>query len=371
MRKVLVIFGTRPEAIKLAPVVLELKRRSNDFYCLVCATGQHREMLDDVLTVFNIVPDCDLNLMSPNQSLAQITARAVEGLDRVVSGADPDVVLVQGDTTTAFCGALAAYYHKKKVGHVEAGLRTGDRFAPYPEEINRRLISSLTDYHFAPTEGAKAALLKEGNSDSSIFVTGNTVIDALMWVRERVRRQQPELPFGLADELDGNQVVLVTGHRRESFGKGFENICGAIRETADAFSKVLFVYAVHLNPNVREPVNRVLGGHARIRLIEPQPYLPFVWLMDRASIVLTDSGGVQEEAPSLGKPVLVMREKTERPEGVTIGNARLVGANREKIVKELLRLLKDAEERAMMATPRNPYGDGQAAGRIADILLRF
>lgn len=368
--KVLTVIGTRPEAIKLAPVVLEFRRRGSAFSCFVCATGQHREMVDQILPIFGIQPDHDLGLMVPAQSLAQITARAVEGLNAIIERESPDVVLVQGDTTTAFCGALAAYYHKKKVGHVEAGLRTGDRFAPYPEEINRRLISSLTDYHFAPTEGAKAALLAEGNSASTIFVTGNTVIDALMWVRERVRRERPDLPAGLAEELNGRQFVLITGHRRESFGKGFENICAAIREAADTFSDVLFVYAVHLNPNVREPVNRLLGGHKRIRLIEPQAYFAFVWLMDQASIILTDSGGIQEEAPSLGKPVLVMRRTTERPEGVVAGNARLVGVSRDTIADALGRLLKNPEERAAMAATSNPYGDGFAANRIADVLSR-
>jgi UDP-N-acetylglucosamine 2-epimerase (non-hydrolysing) len=369
MLKVLTVIGTRPEAIKLAPVLLEFRRRSAEFSSFVCATGQHREMLDQVLSVFGIVSDCDLSLMSPGQSLAQITGRAVEGLDRIVAQESPDVVLVQGDTTTAFCGALAAYYHKKKVGHVEAGLRTGDKFAPFPEEINRRLVCPLADYHFAPTDHARTALLAEGVPSSNIFVTGNTVIDALMWVRDLVRREMPELPDGLVSEMDGNQVVLVTGHRRESFGGGFESICTAIREVVDNCQSAFFVYPVHLNPNVQEPVRRILGGHKRIRLIEPQPYPHFVWLMDRASVVLTDSGGVQEEAPSLGKPVLVMRETTERPEGVSAGNDRLVGVKRESIVKELLRLLLHPEERAAMATMRNPYGDGHAADRIADILL--
>jgi UDP-N-acetylglucosamine 2-epimerase (non-hydrolysing) len=367
--KVLTIVGTRPEAIKLAPVILELRRRSKDFMSVVCATGQHRQMLDQVFSAFGIVPDHDLNLMSLGQSLAQITARAVEGLDRVVATEKPDVVLVQGDTTTALCGALAAYYQKRKVGHVEAGLRTGNKFAPFPEEINRRLVAPLTDYHFAPTEHARTTLLAEGIPGSTVFVTGNTVIDALLWVRERVRQAPPALPAGLAEALDGRQMVLVTGHRRESFGEGFESICGAIREIADAYSDVVFIYPVHLNPNVQEPVNRILGAHPRVRLIEPQSYLPFVWLMDRATVVLTDSGGVQEEAPSLGKPVLVMRETTERPEGITAGNARLVGVRKETIVEELSRLLTDPQARAAMSAVRNPYGDGRAAERIAEILL--
>ena len=368
MIRVLIIIGTRPEAIKLAPVVLELKRRPAQFSPRVCATGQHRQMLDQALSVFDIAPDCDLDLMSPGQTLAQLTGRAVEGLNQVIMEENPDVVLVQGDTTTAFCGALAAYYQKKKVGHVEAGLRTGNKFAPFPEEMNRRLVCSLTDYHFAPTEHARTALLSEGVQSAAVFVTGNKVIDALLWVRDKVRLKIPDMPAGLASQLDGHQVVLVTGHRRESFGEGFENICQAIREVADSCPNVRFIYPVHLNPNVREPVRRILGGHDRIWLIDPQPYLPFVWLMDHASIVLTDSGGVQEEAPSLGKPVLVMRETTERPEGVAAGNALLVGVRQEKIVAELRRLLNHPSERASMTIQRNPYGDGHAAERIGDIL---
>jgi UDP-N-acetylglucosamine 2-epimerase (non-hydrolysing) len=366
---VLTILGTRPEAIKLAPVIRELARRQHDCLSTVCITAQHRQMLDQVMHVFGLVADCDLNLMTPGQSLAQVTARAIERLDAVLAREKPHVVLVQGDTTTSLCGALAAFYHKVKVGHVEAGLRTGNKFAPFPEEINRRLVSPLSDYHFAPTERAKAALLCEGIPNSSVFVTGNTVIDALLWVRAKVQEERPSLPEGLSEEMDGRPMILVTGHRRESFGAGFENICSAIREVADAWPDVLFVYPVHLNPNVQEPVKRILGGHRQVRLIEPQAYLPFVWLMDRATVVLTDSGGVQEEAPSLGKPVLVMRETTERPEGITAGNARLVGVSKEKIVEELSRLLGRPEERSAMTTVRNPYGDGQAAARIADILL--
>jgi len=294
----------------------------------------------------------------------------VEGLDQVIAKEHPDLVLVQGDTTTAFCGALAAYYHQVRVGHVEAGLRTGDKYAPFPEEINRRLISQLTDLNFAPTDRAKAALLSEGFPENKIFVTGNTVIDALLWVRERVYQTRPKLPDGLAELITDRQVVLVTGHRRESFGEGFENICKAIRKVAETFPNVLFVYPVHLNPNVRAPVNRILGGHERIRLIEPLSYEPFVWLMDQATIVLTDSGGIQEEAPSLGNPVLVMREVTERPEGIEAGNARLVGAKQERIVAALRELLSNSQARQAMTKARNPYGDGKAAARIMDILER-
>jgi UDP-N-acetylglucosamine 2-epimerase len=280
----------------------------------------------------------------------------------------PDIVLVQGDTTTAFSGALAAYYHQVMVGHVEAGLRTGNKYAPFPEELNRRLIGQLTDFHFPPTQRARQALLSEGFQESSIFVTGNTVIDALLWVRELVRHRQPSLPDGLADRLEGHQVVLVTGHRRESFGEGFENICRAIRQVAELFPDVVFVYPVHLNPHVREPVNRILGGHERIYLIDPLPYEPFVWLMDRATVVLTDSGGIQEEAPSLKKPVLVMREVTERPEGIQAGVARLVGVNQASIAAGLIELMSNPNIRLAMTTAQNPYGDGKASQRIADIL---
>ena len=369
--KVLSILGTRPEAIKLAPVILALQERPTRFVSKVCVTAQHRELLDQALAPFDIEPDYDLDIMAPNQSLAQVTARAIAGLDEIMAQVQPDVVLVQGDTTTVLCGALAAYYHRVKVGHVEAGLRTGDKYAPFPEEGNRRLVAPLADYHFAPTTQAQEALMNEGIPKANIFVTGNTVIDALLWMRDRVRAHRPPLPSGLAEALDGRRMVLVTGHRRESFGEGFEDICRAIRVVAAAFPEVAFVYPVHLNPNVREPVYRILGGHERIHLIEPLAYAPFVWLMDRATVVLTDSGGVQEEAPSLGKPVLVMRETTERPEGIAAGNARLVGVQRERIVRELSRLLRDPAEREAMTAVNNPYGDGQAAQRIVDILAQI
>ena len=368
IKKLLIVCGTRPEAIKLAPVVQELKRRSDQFTCLMCVTAQHRQMLDQVLELFNLKPDFDLNIMLPNQSLASLTIRAIEGIDHVIAETRPDVVLVQGDTTTALCGALTAFYRQVPVGHVEAGLRTGDKYAPFPEEANRRLVTQLTNYHFAPTEHSGKALLNEGIPAQSIFITGNTVVDALLWVRERIRQFPPALPEHLLLALEGHSMVLITGHRRESFGDGFEKICQAIRDVADACPEVVFVYPVHLNPNVREPVNRILGGHQRILLIEPLAYAPFVWLMEQATIVLTDSGGVQEEAPSLGKPVLVMRETTERPEGVAAGNACLVGVSRDRIAGELLRLLRHPAERARMAAVRNPYGDGKASQRIADTL---
>ena len=366
--KILTIIGTRPEAIKLSPVVLELESRHDQFVSLVCVTAQHREMLDQPLSLFGIKPDYDLNIMLPGQTLAQVTAHAVARLDAVVSEEKPNIILVQGDTTTTFCGALVGYYHQVKVGHVEAGLRTGNKYAPFPEEINRRLVGHIADLHFAPTERAKQALLNESILESTVFVTGNTVIDALLWVRKRVRALPPQLPNGLVEAIKGLQVILITGHRRESFGEGFENICQATRKVADAFSNVAFVYPVHLNPNVRAPVNRILGGHPRIHLIDPLSYAPFVWLMDRALIVLTDSGGVQEEAPSLGKPVLVMRETTERPEGIAAGNALLVGVQQEQIVEALAQLLRNPERRAAMGAVNNPYGDGQAAKRIVAIL---
>ncbi len=338
---------------------------------MVCVTAQHREMLDQVLSVFDVRPDHDLDIMQPGQSLAQVTSRAIAGLDDVIRQVQPDMTLVQGDTTTAFCGALAAHYQHAPVGHVEAGLRTGNKFAPFPEEMNRRLIGRLADQHFAPTQHARDTLLGEAIDPATVHLTGNTVIDALLRVRQQVRDQPPELPAGLQqtlNALNGHPLVLVTGHRRESFGSGFESICEAIREVAELQPDVHFVYPVHLNPNVREPVNRILAGHSQIHLVEPLTYEPFVWLMDQATVVLTDSGGVQEEAPSLGKPVLVMRETTERPEGVEAGNARLVGTGRQRIVQELVQLLTDESARDQMAAVANPYGDGTASRQIADII---
>lgn len=370
-KTILTIIGTRPEAIKLVPLVLELARRPEEFNSVVCVTAQHREMLDQVLETFGVTADHDLNLMAPNQTLAQITARAITGLDEVFTKVNPDICLVQGDTTTAFTGGLVGHYHQTVIGHVEAGLRTGNKFAPFPEEMNRRLIGRMADLHFPPTSYAEKALLDEGTDPDTVFITGNTVIDALLLMRERVTAQMPSEVAEVAAKLGDRETVLITGHRRESHGGGFENICQAIREVADAHPETEFVYPVHLNPNVQEPVNRLLGEHDRIHLIPPLSYEPFVWLMDRASIVLTDSGGVQEEAPSLGKPVLVMRETTERPEGVEAGNARLVGVSKEKIVSELSLLLGDMAEREKMAQVANPYGDGSASRQIADVLSKF
>lgn len=369
--KILLVIGTRPEAIKMAPIALEWARRRDRSDCVICLTGQHREMVDQALRAFDLTPDVDLQIMSPGQTLAEVTARAVRGLDEVFQTIRPEIVLVQGDTTSAFCGALAASYRQITIGHVEAGLRTGDKRHPFPEEINRQLITRLADWHFPPTQHSADQLRREGVDPSRIVVSGNTVIDALLWTRDRVRTRQPEVSPEIQRLVANGPMVLVTGHRRESFGAGFEQICHAIREVADARPDASFVYPVHLNPQVRDPVYRILGDHPRVRLIEPLSYQPFVWLMDRSTVVLTDSGGVQEEAPSLGKPVLVMRQTTERPEGIEAGNARLVGTDRASIVDNLLRLLSDPAERAAMSRVGNPYGDGSASRRIIDALLEI
>ena len=373
MKKVSIIFGTRPEAIKLCPLVLALRDRP-EFEAHVCVTAQHREMLDQVLEVFNVVPNVDLGLMQANQTLATLSSRAISAVDSYLTDYEPDIVLVQGDTTTVFCAALAAFYHKIPVGHVEAGLRTWNRFSPYPEEINRVLATHIADYHFAPTAWARQNLLKEGIPDERIYVTGNTVIDALYIAVEKVKEKTPEIP-GLPKKLTCREseqsIVLITGHRRESFGQGFVNICTAIAELAQRFKKTAFVYPVHLNPNVREPVFRLLAGLDNVHLIEPLSYLPFVSLMNKSTVILTDSGGVQEEAPSLGKPVLVMRETTERPEAVEAGTVKLVGTDVEKIIETTSKLLTDPQAYAAMARAINPYGDGKATGRILTACEQF
>lgn len=379
-RRVTCILGTRPEAIKLAPVILALKGRPG-IECRLCVTGQHREMLDQVMEAFGIVPDEDLNLMRQNQGLAELTAAAVSSLDKFMEREKPDLVLVQGDTTTVFAAALVAFYHHVPVGHVEAGLRTGTMQAPWPEEANRVLTTRMADLHFAPTETNRRNLLKEGIPAEKIFVTGNTVIDALFLSLERIKKKHREvsyLPPGLVEQWGDRSLVLITGHRRENFGEGFESICRAIARLAREFPDVHFVYPVHLNPNVRGPVLRILGGDGKgserqrnVHLLDPLPYLSFVALMDRSTLILTDSGGVQEEAPSLGKPVLVMRDVTERPEAVESGTVKLVGTDEEVIVGETALLLTDPEAYQKMSRKHNPYGDGKAARRIVDIVCAY
>ena len=354
----------------MAPLVHALARDPH-FEAKVCVTAQHREMLDQVLNLFSIVPDYALNIMSPGQGLTEITCRILEGLKPVLESFKPDVVLGHGDTTPTAAASLAAFYQRIPVGHVEAGLRTGNLYSPWPEEANRTLTGHLAMYHFAPTETSRQNLLKENIADTRIFVTGNTVIDALFWVRDRVLNNETlrnELSRRYPFLANGKKMILVTGHRRESFGRGFEHICHALAEIAATHPDVQIVYPVHLNPNVSEPVNRILGHVKNVILIEPQDYLPFVWLMNHAWLILTDSGGIQEEAPSLGKPVLVMRDATERPEAIDAGTVRLVGTDSRRIVDEVSRLLHDENEYQAMSRAHNPYGDGQACERILSAL---
>jgi len=367
--KVLSIFGTRPEAIKMAPVVLALKRSAN-VTCRVCVTAQHRHMLDQVLGLFGIVPDHDLNIMKAGQSLTEITVSVLAGLTDLLASERPDRILVHGDTTTAMAATLAGFYKQIPVGHVEAGLRTGDLLRPWPEEMNRKVVDAIADLLFAPTESARANLLTEGLGNRRIVVTGNTVIDALLHTVGRLRsdaaiEEQIRLTY---DFLNPNsKLVLVTGHRRESFGDGFERICRAIAQIAGR-ADVEVVYPVHLNPNVREPVSRILAGCSRVHLMEPVDYLPFVYLMDRSHFIITDSGGIQEEAPSLGKPVLVMRDVTERPEAVKAGTVQLVGTDTQRIVASAIALLEDSAIHERSRHIQNPYGDGRAAERIVQEL---
>jgi UDP-N-acetylglucosamine 2-epimerase (non-hydrolysing) len=379
-RRVSIVIGTRPEAIKLCPLALAMRARP-ELVTSVCVTGQHRQLLDEALAAFAVAPDADLNVMCPNQSLSDLTSRTIAAMDKYLEISRPDLVIVQGDTTSAFCAALCAFHRKLPVGHVEAGLRTHDKGSPFPEEINRMLTTRLADLHFAPTETARRNLLHESVPAENIFVTGNTVIDALLFAVERVQANPPTIE-GLPPSLqprprreanDEPPMVLVTGHRRESFGSGLENLCRAIAILAERFPESHFVYPVHLNPNVREPVHRLLDGVApnTVHLIDPLGYLPFVAMMDRATLVLTDSGGVQEEAPSLGKPVLVLRDATERPETVGTGAARLVGTGVEAIVDGVTTLLTDGRARAAMARAVNPFGDGKACERILDAIMRY
>ena len=375
--RVLTVFGTRPEAIKMAPVVLGLKQ-AEDIESLVCVTAQHREMLDQVLELFDITPDYDLNIMKPGQDLYDVTANALLGMRDVLRECKPDLVLVHGDTTTCFAASLAAFYEQIKVGHVEAGLRTGDMLAPFPEEANRSLVGCITNYHFAPTESSRQNLLKENVLEESITVTGNTVIDALLMVRDKVNRLPDthwENKFGekLFKHIvsEERKLILITGHRRENFGKGFVDLCNAIKELADTHKDWDLIYPVHLNPNVQKPVNEILGETENVFLIEPQDYAPFVWLMDKCDLILTDSGGIQEEGPSLGKPVLVMRDVTERPEAVDAGTVKLVGTNKNKIINVVENVMLEDSVYLEMSHAHNPYGDGCAVTRIINVLLNI
>ncbi|MDI5934348.1 non-hydrolyzing UDP-N-acetylglucosamine 2-epimerase [Halomonas kalidii] len=368
--KTLCVFGTRPEAIKMAPLALTLAGDAR-FDAQVCVTGQHREMLDQVLDLFELKPDHDLNIMKPGQDLTDVTTAILQGMKRVLVEVKPDIVLVHGDTSTTLSTTLAAYYQQIPVGHVEAGLRTGNIYSPWPEEANRKLTGALAELHFAPTDRSRQNLLEEGVPPTKVHVTGNTVIDALLDVVRKLEHS-PVFQQQFAEQFDfldsTRKLILVTGHRRESFGGGFERICQALHDTAARHPETQIVYPVHLNPNVREPVNRLLSDIDNVHLIEPLDYLPFVYLMNRAHLILTDSGGVQEEAPSLGKPVLVMRDTTERPEAVDAGTVRLVGTDVERIVGELHTLLTDTAAYEAMSYAHNPYGDGKACQRILETL---
>ena len=387
MKKIMLVFGTRPEAIKMAPLVKEFQKHPDSFKTIVCVTGQHRQMLDQVLQLFKITPDYDLNIMKPGQDLYDVTARVLTGMRDVLKESQPDVVLVHGDTTTSTAAALAAFYQQIPVGHVEAGLRTHNIYSPWPEEMNRQITGRIATYNFAPTPLSKANLLREAVTEESITVTGNTVIDALYWVVNKIKEDQAlnsELQAQLAQAgydvnrlSDGKKLVLITGHRRENFGDGFINMCTAIKDLTQTYPNVDFVYPMHLNPNVRKPIAEVFGSPspmgggqvgANMFFIEPLEYLSFVYLMEKSTIVLTDSGGIQEEAPGLGKPVLVMRDTTERPEALEAGTVKLVGTNYQKIVAEVSALLDDQAHYDTMSKAVNPYGDGLACGRIVETL---
>ena len=371
MKKVLLVFGTRPEAIKMAPLALKLKSFNQDFETRVCVTGQHRQMLDQVLELFGLKPDFDLNLMKPGQTLSDVTSGVLKGLEQVFAEWMPDLILVHGDTATTFAASLAGYYHKIKIGHVEAGLRTGDLYSPWPEEANRQLTGVLANYHFAPTQSSYQNLINENVNPATVVVTGNTVIDALLQVKTKVEQEQQliqtfEQEFSFLDK--SKKLILVTGHRRENFGQGFLNICTALVNLAKKYPDIQIVYPVHLNPNVQQPVNELLANIDNVFLIAPQDYLPFVYLMNRSYLILTDSGGIQEEAPSLGKPVLVMRDTTERPEAVDAGTVRLVGTDTETIERSVIELLENPNVYAEMAEAHNPYGDGDSCQQIIDFL---
>jgi UDP-N-acetylglucosamine 2-epimerase (non-hydrolysing) len=374
MKKVLIVFGTRPEAIKMAPLVKEFEKNQNFFNTKVCITAQHREMLDQVLDLFQITPNYDLDIMKPDQNLYDITSNILLKIKPVLEEFEPDVVLVHGDTATTFATSLATYYQKIKIGHVEAGLRTGNLYSPWPEEGNRRLTGVLTDYHFSPTDTSKKNLLNEGVNNELIFVTGNTVIDALKLVVNRIKNDET-LRLKIEDTIIqsgfqelNSKFILVTGHRRENFGQGFLNICEALKVLAKKNSDITILYPVHLNPNVRKPVNELLANVSNIKLVEPFQYEEFIYLMSKSYLILTDSGGIQEEAPSLGKPVLVMRDTTERPEAVEAGTVRLVGSDRDNIIKEVQDLIDDSDEYQKMSKAHNPYGNGNASKNIVKIL---
>ena len=380
MKKIMLVFGTRPEAIKMAPLVLEFKNKPDKFETIVCVTAQHREMLDQVLDLFQITPDYDLDIMQKGQDLYDISSRVLLGMKSVLNSAKPDIVFVHGDTTTSTFTALAAFYQQIPVAHIEAGLRTNNIYSPWPEEINRQLTGRISTYHFAPTNVSKKNLLLENISESSVFVTGNTVIDALLWVRNKINtneklRSNIEKDItekGYRFKADSNRkIVLITGHRRENFGLGFEKICMAIKELTEIFDNVDFVYPMHLNPNVRKPIREIFGNTTTENMffIEPLDYMSFVYLMEKSTIVLTDSGGVQEEAPGLGKPVLVMRDTTERPEALEAGTVKLVGTNKELIVNHVSELLQNELFYQQMSLAQNPYGDGNACKRIVENLM--
>ena len=383
MKKIMLVFGTRPEAIKMAPLVKEFQKRPNEFQTIVCVTGQHREMLDQVLHIFEITPDYDLNIMKQGQDLYDVTARVLLGMRDVLKEARPDVVLVHGDTTTSTAAALAAFYQQIPVGHVEAGLRTHNIYSPWPEEMNRQLTGRLATYHFAPTPLSRQNLLSEGVQESHITVTGNTVIDALYMVVDKIKRDKvldaelekllKQSGYDVNRLSAGKKLVLITGHRRENFGDGFISMCRAIKTLTEKYPEVDFVYPMHLNPNVRKPIHKVFGedlsGLGNMFFIEPLEYLSFVYLMEKSTIVLTDSGGIQEEAPGLGKPVLVMRDTTERPEALEAGTVKLVGTDYDKIIKEVSALIENREYYDKMSKAVNPYGDGLSSNRIVKYLL--
>lgn len=383
MKKIMLVFGTRPEAIKMAPLVKEFQKYPDTFDTIVCVTGQHRQMLDQVLKIFDITPDFDLNIMKQGQDLYDVTARVLTGMRDVLKEAHPDIVMVHGDTTTSTAAALAAFYQQIPVGHVEAGLRTHNIYSPWPEEMNRQITGRIATYNFAPTPLSKQNLLREAVAEDSIIVTGNTVIDALYWVVEKITNDtalNTELEitlkaagYDVSRLADGKKLILITGHRRENFGDGFINMCTAIKDLTEKYPEVDFVYPMHLNPNVRKPIREVFGEDlsnlGNMFFIEPLEYLSFVYLMEKSSIVLTDSGGIQEEAPGLGKPVLVMRDTTERPEALDAGTVKLVGTDYNMIINEVSMLIDDKEAYEKMSKAVNPYGDGFACGRITKVLI--